>query len=445
MSIIADTLKRLETDSSETTSGKAEEASGGQDNHGKEAARHLHSSETILGKIAIAITLGLAGLTLLILWEGDHLQIGLSTNGHSSPTSPWPQIVEGIHNEQPNRLAASEPAHVQTPLPSTLVSQTATISSVPTTDQSPIIPPLSKGASSSEPPTLPNESQDLTQAPKPFRKDKRGQRGLNPVNPRATTGSLTSTKQGTHKEYQDVTTQKISPQKFKKPKTTHPVALSLKDKTTLVEKRGQPSQSRTDSTKATASLSTPQPQPDSTGSVIPTADSIQSTSANQLHQGQHFIRIGKYDQAIVLLSPLFHDPPINWQPWFWMGTALLGKGDIEKADQYFLSGLARNDQVPELWVQRALVAQQRGDYQLAIHELRQAESLKGSLPHIPLNLGYAYEKLGNQQLANQYYGKFLKLSEGKEAFFSIRRKLYSRFTQQTSTNVNSPTSSLAKH
>jgi hypothetical protein len=45
-------------------------------------------------------------------------------------------------------------------------------------------------------------------------------------------------------------------------------------------------------------------------------------------------------------------------------------------------------------------------------------------------MGYAYEKLGNERLANEYYVKFLKLSEGNPAFFSIRKKLYARFTEQ---------------
>ena len=121
-----------------------------------------------------------------------------------------------------------------------------------------------------------------------------------------------------------------------------------------------------------------------------------------------------------------------------MGTALLGKGDMEQADQFFLSGLARNDKIPQLWIQRALVAQQRGDYQLAIHELRQAESLDANIPHIHLNMGYAYEQLGNDRLANQYYGKFLKLSENKPAFFSTRKKLYARLTRQTPTKKPSP-------
>jgi tetratricopeptide (TPR) repeat protein len=124
----------------------------------------------------------------------------------------------------------------------------------------------------------------------------------------------------------------------------------------------------------------------------------------------------------------------------------LGTGQLEEADQYFLSGLARNDKVPQLWIQRALVAQQQGSYQLAVHELRQAETLQPDLPHIHLNMGYAYERMGNNRLANQYFGKFLQLTEGEPEFFSIRKKLFARLTSMTKPPVSttdSPTSLLA--
>ena len=167
--------------------------------------------------------------------------------------------------------------------------------------------------------------------------------------------------------------------------------------------------------------------------VIPTFTSAPPVQPrNVLRQGQHLIQAGKYEEALSILSPLFDNSPTEWEPWFWMGTAYLGKGDLEQADQYFLSGLARNDKVPQMWIQRALVAQQRGEYQLAIHELRQAESLQPDLPHIHLNMGYAYDQLGNERLANQYYGKFMQLTEGNPEFFSTRKKLLARLTQGSS-------------
>lgn len=160
-------------------------------------------------------------------------------------------------------------------------------------------------------------------------------------------------------------------------------------------------------------------------------DPPQRPPANGLHRARELIQNGEYKEAQAMLSPLFHDPPVTWEPWFWMGTAYLGAGQLDQADQYFLSGLARNDKVPQLWIQRALVAQQQGSFQLAVHELRQAEALQPDLPHVHLNMGYAYERMGNNRLANQYFGRFLQLTEGQPEFFATRKKLFARLTSMT--------------
>ncbi|HNP59329.1 MAG TPA: tetratricopeptide repeat protein [Nitrospirales bacterium] len=167
-------------------------------------------------------------------------------------------------------------------------------------------------------------------------------------------------------------------------------------------------------------------------------DPAQRSPANRLHHVQELIQTGKYEEAQAILSPLFHDPPVTWEPWFWMGTAYLGTGQLDQADQYFLSGLARNDKVPQLWIQRALVAQQQGSFQLAVHELRQAEALQPDLPHIHLNMGYVYERMGNNRLANKYFGRFLQLTEGQPEFFPIRKKLFASLTSMTKTQISTP-------
>ena len=224
------------------------------------------------------------------------------------------------------------------------------------------------------------------------------------------------------------------------PEATNLVAMSLEEEIIQTEELVKPSEALTDSAHRPTTLVALKAQRESKNQDVQPGVPLHPSKANQLGHAQQLIRSGEYEEAVELLSPLFHDPPVKWQPWFWMGTALLGKGDIEQADQFFLSGLARNDKVPQLWIQRALVAQQRGDYQLAIHELRQAESLESDIPHIHLNMGYAYEQLGNERMANQYYGKFLKLSEDNPAFFSTRKKLYARLTRQTPTKNPSPPS-----
>jgi tetratricopeptide (TPR) repeat protein len=221
------------------------------------------------------------------------------------------------------------------------------------------------------------------------------------------------------------------------PQTTNPETVTLEEEFVHTEELDKTAKLSTNHTDTPSILKKRREAIHSIGKVI---SPHQLSPANRLRQAQELIQTGHYEEAVALLSPLFHEPPVKWQPWFWMGTALLGQEDLEQADQFFLSGLARNDKISQLWIQRALVAQQRGNYQLAIYELRQAESLKADLPHIHLNMGYAYEQLGNARLAKQYYVKFLKLSEGNPAFFSTRKKLFARVAPQTQTEGPLPPS-----
>jgi Flp pilus assembly protein TadD len=161
------------------------------------------------------------------------------------------------------------------------------------------------------------------------------------------------------------------------------------------------------------------------------------TAGALLSEAQEFIRHGQYGDAITRLLPLFHKPPVDWEPWFWLGTAYLGNGELEQADRHFLEGLARNTKIPHLWMQRALVAQQSGDYPLAVYLLLQADSLQHDLPQIHLNLGYSFEQLGNRRLADLHYGKFLRLSDEHPDFFSVRTKLLSRSPQHRSEDAES--------
>ena len=236
-----------------------------------------------------------------------------------------------------------------------------------------------------------------------------------------------------HQPTPEVESQHIVEIDIEGPQTNHPGAVPLEAELVHTEETIRTAKLSTNPIHSPSNSTVLKGRQEAMNRTDQTTIPLLPSPAKRLRHAQQLIQTGNYEEAVSLLSPLFHEPPIKWQPWFWMGTALLGQEDLEQADQFFLNGIARNDKVPQLWIQRALVAQQRGNYQLAIHELRQAESLETDLPHIHLNMGYAYEHLGNDRLANQYYGKFLKLSEGQPAFFSTRKKLYARLTRQTPT------------
>jgi len=452
MSIIADTLKRLQTQA-EGTSAQTMDAPSSRPsfNKGEGSGRHRRDSPFGFLMVMVGMTITLGGLAFAAFWMGGHLDFGLATdtqalmtNSRSVSTLPFPSDVQ-ITTHQPSEVVlATEPEIVRPPLVPRPLANKENISqpSIGTTDSSPAQPASTQGTSSTRRPSSLATTASTDQAviskspdqPTHSASEPGTDKDLGKIIP----GESSSEKPPAFSKSRNELIPEVEPQhivsidfqKAEEPQPTNPVAVTLEEEVVHTEELVKADQPMTDSTLHPASLSMLKGRSAAVGPPVPTAVPLQSSQTDRLHQAQQLIQTGNYEEAVVLLTPLFRDPPVKWQPWFWMGTALLGKGDMEQADQYLLSGLARNDKIPQLWIQRALVAQQRGDYQLAIHELRQAESLEADLPHIHLNMGYAYEQLGNDRLANQYYGKFMKLAEGNPAFFSTRKKLFARLTQQ---------------
>lgn len=146
----------------------------------------------------------------------------------------------------------------------------------------------------------------------------------------------------------------------------------------------------------------------------------------RLAHARHLIQTRRYERAVTTLRPLFVTPPKTWEPWFWLGTAQLGLGQWEEARNSLVEGLARDATVPQLWVQRALVSQQRGRFGEALDALRQAELLAPKFPEVQLNLAYSLEALGERQVAVTHYRTFLTLTEGNQAYHATRKKVLDR-------------------
>jgi tetratricopeptide (TPR) repeat protein len=141
------------------------------------------------------------------------------------------------------------------------------------------------------------------------------------------------------------------------------------------------------------------------------------------------IQRGAYSEAVEILQPIFRAPPKNWEPWFWMGTAQLGLGQHALADTYLSQALAREGKLPQLWVQRAVAAQQQGDNTRALQLLREAERLDPALPEIQLNIAYSSDAMGNIDAAIQAYRSFLAMTEGKAPYVNQRREVLQRLSR----------------
>ncbi len=149
----------------------------------------------------------------------------------------------------------------------------------------------------------------------------------------------------------------------------------------------------------------------------------------RIEQAQKYVEQGAFHDAVEVLQPMFASPPRRWQPYFLMGTAYLGLGDLVKADSYLIQGIAVDGKQTGLWVQRAVVAQQKGQDEVALRFLYEAERLNSSLPEIQLNKGFSNDKLGRVKEAVKAYRSFLSLSEGNQGFTETRRKILNRLME----------------
>lgn len=462
MSIIADTLKRLQAQTEAPPSKPRDDlAPRPAFNKGEGSGRHRKDSPFGFLMVMVGMTLTLGGLAFSAFWVGGHLDFGLATdtqarvNAHRSiPKAPHlpEHPVPVDQSSEPLVAVVEQPTQFPQSPPTQANKEQNRITTKTNTNRLPIprLPPREGRA----PSLLEVESTAASSTKVMMTSTSQDQQGLfhavdqlsrseeestkHPLVGSEKPSSVTVSTELPRSTTEHPSTEISATDKTDEPEAPNLIAMPLEKETIQTDELPKISKAIIKSAQTSANLAAVNAGLESTNHATKTAIPFHPSSDNQLRHAQQLIRSGEYEDAVALMSPLFHDPPVMWQPWFWMGTALLGKGDMEQADQFFLSGLARNDKVPQLWIQRALVAQQRGDYQLAIHELRQAESLEGDIPHIHLNMGYAYEQLGNGRMANQYYSKFLKLSENNPAFFSTRKKLFARLTRQTPAEKPSP-------
>ena len=89
-------------------------------------------------------------------------------------------------------------------------------------------------------------------------------------------------------------------------------------------------------------------------------------------------------------------------------------------------GLAVNGKVPQLWLQCAIIEQQRGKHEAALRILNEAEKLAPDTPEVQLNIGYSFDAIGNQRLSVKAYNSFLKLTEENPAYMMVRHKVLER-------------------
>lgn len=147
------------------------------------------------------------------------------------------------------------------------------------------------------------------------------------------------------------------------------------------------------------------------------SESLQS-SKNQIEHGQ-------YTEAIKTLEAL-QALDNNWEIHFWLGTAYLLEGEFNDAAQSLDNALRQQSEIADIWVQRAIVEQERNNPSTALQLLSIAQQVDPSCAKAYLNAAYVYEQNGEFQIARDAYIHFLKLSSQDKLNRHLREQILSR-------------------
>lgn len=146
----------------------------------------------------------------------------------------------------------------------------------------------------------------------------------------------------------------------------------------------------------------------------------------RLMYGTELVKDAQYAEASLILPELLNDSS-DWRAWYWMGTASLMLGNLKDAENYLSEALARDGDIAALWVQRAIIEQESNNHQTALQLLYIAQEIEPDMPAISLNIAHSADALGNRDLANRAYGKFLTQTGKSPKHIRVRQKVLSLF------------------
>ena len=149
----------------------------------------------------------------------------------------------------------------------------------------------------------------------------------------------------------------------------------------------------------------------------------------RLAYGRVLTKLAKNNQAIEVLSPLTSQSQQDWRAWFWAGTAMLLNNDLENAGVFLDEALAREGEQVAIWVQRAIVEQQKDNSQAAVYMLQVADNLEPNNPDVMVNFAYANEAIGEISKSIIAYKHFLKSSTSDKRYGKLRSLVLMRLAE----------------
>lgn len=152
---------------------------------------------------------------------------------------------------------------------------------------------------------------------------------------------------------------------------------------------------------------------------VAAADSNVSASG-EVRMAREALQAGDARGAIVRLENLNPEAD-GWEGLFWLGSAYLLAGQLDDAAATLDEALAMEGGRPEIWVQRAVVEQERGRHAVSLQFLEVAIQVDAGYALAYLNAAFAWESAGQADQARRAYGQFLRQSTGESGSNRVRR------------------------
>ncbi|MGI9072181.1 MAG: FG-GAP-like repeat-containing protein [Bryobacteraceae bacterium] len=125
--------------------------------------------------------------------------------------------------------------------------------------------------------------------------------------------------------------------------------------------------------------------------------------------GAAFLWSGYPEQALPYLEQVLRQSPRNARVLVLVGQIHLQAGRTDAAEKFFQGALEANERYAEAWSGLADVFESRNDLGKAIANYQKALTLKSDLLYTLLNAGRCADKLNQQQKAEEWYRRALRL------------------------------------
>jgi Flp pilus assembly protein TadD len=142
--------------------------------------------------------------------------------------------------------------------------------------------------------------------------------------------------------------------------------------------------------------------------------------AEVIDQARIALSRGRYQQALSTLETLGPAPENRADIWLIKGSAQLGIGQLDQAENSFATAQTLAPDNAQIAVQQAILRQERGDHVTALQILKGAAIRHPNVPEIFLNQGYSQQALGAVSDARRSFREYLNMTEGRSMFLQQR-------------------------